>query len=268
MKKICFACMVVMVVVLLAGAAVAQTALGFQILHKAGGIYHYDTGWELSTPPYYPGTDWAVDFMYGPMGAVILHRDGAIWESGTGWNMNTPPYYPGSDYARALTALKDLSGCWCAYSGGWRIWEGVELTPDEEYVIHGDHHFIAYPGAYAVVTQTGSTLTVNYCEWDDDIMDYECKVLSGSLIGNQIVIPQGDSPAPNACSWGHELVGSFFWHPGRSEFGIQLASVQSDYFCQGAAVGGEKGEFGVITLWQRYFDGETWVPCVCPPDLD
>ena len=265
MKKRWLAGLVVLVVVLLAGAATAQTILPFHILHKEGAIYHYDTGWDLSTPPYYSGSDWAVDFMYGPGGLAILHRDGAIWESASGWNLSSPPYYPGSDYARALNALKDLSGCWCAYSGSWEVWKGTEITPDEEYVIHGEHHFIGYPGSYAVVTQNSSNLTVEYCEWDDDIMDYECNVVSGSVIGNQIVIPMGGPPAMDDCSWGQELVGSFFWNPDRGEFGIQLAAIRSDYFCQGVEVGGEEGEFGLVTLWQNYFDGETWVPCVCPP---
>lgn len=30
---------------------------------------------------------------------AILHKDGAIYDSMDGWNVNTPPYYPGSNYA-------------------------------------------------------------------------------------------------------------------------------------------------------------------------
>jgi hypothetical protein len=29
----------------------------------------------------------------------ILHRDGAIWSSATGWTLTTPPYYPYTNYA-------------------------------------------------------------------------------------------------------------------------------------------------------------------------
>jgi len=30
---------------------------------------------------------------------VILHKDGSLYNSATGWLLTTPPYYPGSNYA-------------------------------------------------------------------------------------------------------------------------------------------------------------------------
>jgi hypothetical protein len=77
-------------------------SLGYVILHKDGAIYDSATGWLVTTPPYYPGTTWAVDMKLSGSGYVILHKDGAIWSTSAGWVMTTPPYYAGSNYARAL----------------------------------------------------------------------------------------------------------------------------------------------------------------------
>jgi len=33
---------------------------------------------------------------------TLLKRAGGIYDSVGGWNMATPPYYPGSEYARDL----------------------------------------------------------------------------------------------------------------------------------------------------------------------
>jgi hypothetical protein len=72
----------------------------YVILHKDGAIYDSSSGWTLTQPPYYPGTDYAralqvrADNSY-----VILHKDGAIYDSSSGWITSTPPYYPGSGSA-------------------------------------------------------------------------------------------------------------------------------------------------------------------------
>jgi len=85
-------------------AARGWAAEPYRILHKDGAIYDSATGWLLTAPPYYPGTAWAVDFLYNRLGVSVLHRDGAIWNSDSGWILSNPPYYPGTDYARALVS--------------------------------------------------------------------------------------------------------------------------------------------------------------------
>ena len=49
------------------------------ILHKDGAIWSSDAGWNLDTPPNYPGTAYAVDIEYRADGSyMILHKDGAV----------------------------------------------------------------------------------------------------------------------------------------------------------------------------------------------
>jgi len=92
--------LVCVVVVAVAGTVQAET---YRILHKQGAIYNTDTGkWTMTTPPYYPGTEWTVDMVLDSQGVTILHKDGALWSTTGGWDMSTPPYYPGSAYAQAL----------------------------------------------------------------------------------------------------------------------------------------------------------------------
>jgi len=70
------------------------------ILHKDGALWNSVTGWTISTPPYYPGTAYAVDLEYRANGSyLILHKDGAVYDSATNWRMTTPPYYPGTAWA-------------------------------------------------------------------------------------------------------------------------------------------------------------------------
>jgi hypothetical protein len=98
--KICIRVLLaLLVVVFLVGAVEAAS---YKILHKEGAVYDSVDGWVLSTPPYYAGNDWAVDFAYTPDGLVMLHKDGSIWNQTDGWILTTPPYYPGSAYARAI----------------------------------------------------------------------------------------------------------------------------------------------------------------------
>jgi hypothetical protein len=242
----------------------------FRILHRAGAIYEAGTGWNYQA--FNTGIlsgDWAVDFLYGPTGPSILHKYGAIWTT-DGWDYGG--FLAGNDYARALQALPDLSGCWCAYHGSWRIWRGnpVGIEGSPPYNIIGDHYSSGYPVLYVKITQTGTLLLVSHCSWDDDAGDYVCDDVYCTLGMTHIVCQTGGPPAdPNDCSWGHELVGGYFWDPehgGESgDFGIQLALVQSDMYCQGSGVA--CGEFGVITLWRSWYDydGETWQDCVCAP---
>lgn len=100
MQKL-IAVLVFLMVIVAAGMGWAEP---YRILHKDGAIYNTDTGWNLNTPPYYPGNDWAVDLVADSEGVTILHKDGAMWNDTGGWDMSTPPYYPGSNYAQALDA--------------------------------------------------------------------------------------------------------------------------------------------------------------------
>jgi len=80
-------------------------AVGFHpILHRDGAIYDTVESWITSTPPYYPGSDYARGLVkHRSIGSyLILHKDGALYDSDTGWLLTSPPYYIGADYARDL----------------------------------------------------------------------------------------------------------------------------------------------------------------------
>jgi len=73
------------------------------ILHRHGAVYDTVLGWITTTPPYYPGVDYARDLEHrSDDSALILHRYGAVYDSSAGWITTTPPNYPGVDYARDL----------------------------------------------------------------------------------------------------------------------------------------------------------------------
>ena len=113
-----------------AGLFSARQCEGVTILHRDGAVWSSDTGWELTTPPYYPGSSYAIDFAYRADGTYgILHTDGAMWDSSRGWLMGTPPYYPGTSYAQGL-ALKPGTATIILVEGfetgafpptGWRV---------------------------------------------------------------------------------------------------------------------------------------------------
>jgi hypothetical protein len=101
MNRYGFVVICLLVVVVVAGTGWAGP---YRILHRQGAIYTLGTGWNVNTPPYYPGVDWAADMVSNSQGVTILHKDGALWSETGGWNVNTPPYYPGTNYAQALDA--------------------------------------------------------------------------------------------------------------------------------------------------------------------
>jgi len=248
-----FAGLIVFLVLLPAGAVIALAVppSPYHILHRDGAIYDPHTGWVTSAPPYYPGTDYAVDFLYRAAGPfVILHRDGAIYDSEYGWD--STHYYPGTNYARALEYIVDLSGCWCASTGDWTVTPG-----------NAAHHVAGYPGAYVTITQTDRTMTVQYCEWTGVV--WECEDVGGTQFGNHIVLSAGDPGGANSCSWTDNLAGQYYWDYTADCYGIVLSRVKSDFVCQGSSLGQEQGEFGVVSMKQKYYSGGAWVPCVCPP---
>jgi hypothetical protein len=85
------------------GADEYDPGTGIYILHRDGAVAGNKTGWTMSSPPYFPGTAYAVDMAFTSDGTMaILHRDGALWFADEGWIVTAPPYYPGTAYARAL----------------------------------------------------------------------------------------------------------------------------------------------------------------------
>ena len=79
------------------------------VLHQDGALWSSNSGWTMTTPPYYPGSAYARDMENFYSSYAILHKDGAIWDSDAGWSMTTPPYYPGTAYAVDLE-LREEAG--------------------------------------------------------------------------------------------------------------------------------------------------------------
>jgi hypothetical protein len=104
------------------------------ILHRDGAIWSSDTGWNVSTPPYYPGTAYAKALeVRDDASYVILHYDGAIYDSAAGWVMTSPPYYPGT--AWAVDMKLEESGYVILHRDGalWSSSEGWILTAPPYY---------------------------------------------------------------------------------------------------------------------------------------
>lgn len=256
MSKRWLGCLVVCVVLLMAATAMAVPPNPYHVLHKEGAVYDPNSGWNMSTPPWYPGNDWAVDFLYRPGGPfAILHKDGAIYDSEYGWNL-TSSYYPGTNYARAFEHVTELSGCWCSSDAAWNLTKTA--APQ--------HHAEGYPNAYISITQDNRMITVHHCSWNGAA--YECGDDSGNVFGNQIVLTAGSLGGPNSCSWTENLAGQYYWDYAADCYGIVLSRVRSDYYCAGTSLGQEEGEYGVVSMKQKYYTGSAWVPCQCPPPRD
>jgi len=97
------------------------------ILHKDGALWNSASGWTLSKPPNYPGSDYARDLEYRSNGSyLILHKQGSVYDSASGWNLSTPPYYP-NVWARALKlranetdyVILHKDGALWSTDGGW-----------------------------------------------------------------------------------------------------------------------------------------------------
>jgi len=122
--------------------------VAYTVLHRDGANWNRaaGSGWDYSTPPYTPDSDFAVDMEYRADGTfLILHREGAIWDSDAGWILDTPPYYAGDDYARDLEFMSDGSytilhkeGALWNSTAGWTLdtppyYPGVDYARDLEY---------------------------------------------------------------------------------------------------------------------------------------
>jgi len=132
--------------------------LNFVILHRDGALWSSATGWVLTTPPYYAGSDYARDLELLEGGDyLILHKDGALYDSAGGWTMTTPPYYAGSNYAVDMEVTATDGDCILHRDGalwssdtGWTLTtppyyagsdyaRALELSDDTSYVILHKH---------------------------------------------------------------------------------------------------------------------------------
>ena len=119
---------------------VSGGGLSTTILHKDGALWNSASGWTMTTPPYYPTTDYARDLEYRANGSyVILHKDGAVYDSATGWKTTAPPYYPGTNYARALQlktgtnyVILHRDGALWSTDGGW-VLTSPPYSPGTDY---------------------------------------------------------------------------------------------------------------------------------------
>jgi len=100
----------------------------WHILHRDGAIWSSDTGWNVSTPPYYPGSDYARALEVRTDRYIILHKDGAIYDSVGNWNVSTPPYYLGTNYAVDLKVIGSgeeiilhRDGAFWSSDNGWEL---------------------------------------------------------------------------------------------------------------------------------------------------
>jgi len=145
-------CLVVVIV------AARGWAAPYHILHKDGAIYDSETGWIVSTPPYYPGIDWAVDFLYDPDdGNKILHRDGAVWSEGSGWIITAPPYYPGTGYARALDSTTIYGQNDNNSGNGYGVWGFASAASGTNYGVVGSSASTSGRGVYGLAYAASGT---------------------------------------------------------------------------------------------------------------
>jgi hypothetical protein len=116
-----------------------------KILHRDGAIYSSSAAWNAASPPYYPGTNYAMRLKTKSDGSTsILHTDGAIWNSTTGWETGTPPYYPGTAYAKDLVITPGTVFSQPADSGmGYASQDFVNATYDNYDIALADDFSIS-----------------------------------------------------------------------------------------------------------------------------
>jgi hypothetical protein len=237
----------------LTGTAVAQMDPGpYHILHRDGAVYNSDTGWTLSSPPYFPGADWVVDFTYNSQGMSILHKDGAIWNSSSGWILSSPPYYAGSAYAKAMEYLRDVTGCWgmsyVEYTAEYDAGEGV-------YELQRNSH--EFPDLYIdIQNQYGTRL-------EGQVVGYKpmegCMYLDleGTINGDHfsIVAEKIEGAPGEQCQISLNAQGVVTWNDIESRWEIKGNIVGCEVWCD---QGNPTGFFGVFVAWPE-------TTCTCPP---
>lgn len=225
----------------------------YYILHKEGAIYDSNNGWNLNTPPYYAGTEWAVDFVFNSQGLSILHKDGAIWNSTDGWVTTSPPYYAGTEYARALEYLRDLTGCWGVRTAGFTA---EDDEPDPGYELY--RNVGEFPYIYLDVQgQTGTRFWGNFVNYDLD--DNQCyyEPFEGTIIGDHVTIVAHFTETYGGeqyeISW--TAIGLVFWNSDEQRWEIKGAYMTVDFWSQQGDAGGGWGNF---IAWPEQ-------NCSCPP---
>jgi len=210
MKKYVFLVICLLVVIV----ADRGWAAPYRILHKDGAIYDSVSGWITTSPPYYPGTAWAVDFLYNSQGVNVLHRDGAVWNELYGWNVNAPPYYPGTDYARALDYTT--------------IYGYSSATSGENYGVYGQSDSTSGYGVYGWASNTSGS---NYGVYGQSV----------STSGRGVI---GQADATSGTNYG--VYGQSASTDGRGVYGSAAASSGTNYgvYGQSASTSG----YGVYGL--------------------
>jgi hypothetical protein len=254
MKRL-FGIVVVFFVFFFAGIVMAQMDPGpYHILHKDGAVYNSDTGWMLSSPPYYGGADWVVDFTYNSQGMSILHKDGAIWNSSSGWMLSSPPYYAGSAYARAMEYLRDVRGCWAMaiveYNTKYDPGEGVYELQREP---------LQFPSIYLnIQNQYGTRFEGQVVAYNpEDTPQCQYINVEGSIDGDQftVVMHYLEGPPGDQCDELRIVKGLVTWNDIGGRWEIKGSMIWSDTSCQ---VRVEDGGFGVFMAWPE-------TVCQCPP---
>jgi len=191
----------------------------YVILHKDGAIWSSETEWNVSTPPYYPNSSYAVDIKYMADGSyTILHTDGALWNSETGWNLSTPPYYPGSAYAVELERISESAtgGLWNqpASTSEWYANQDFETIHDAYDVFIADDFTITEPWNITTIYVPGNT-------WNPGT-----SLMNANTLHWQIYADAGGVPAGNP-SGGTPPVWSLSLPPGDSQ--VTLSTGGSGY---------------------------------------
>jgi len=200
MKKYVFLVICLLVVIV----ADRGWAAPYRILHKDGAIYDSVSGWITTSPPYYPGTAWAVDFLYNSQGVNVLHRDGAVWNELYGWNVNAPPYYPGTDYARALDYTT--------------IYGYSSATSGENYGVYGQSDSTSGYGVYGWASNTSGS-------------NYGVYGLANGTGGRGVYGWASDTSGYN-----HGVYGQSSSTNGRGVFGLASNTSGSNYGVYGQSV--------------------------------
>ena len=245
--KRCVAGLVVLLVILVAGAAGAQMNPGpFNVLHKQGAIWNSSSGgWDFSA---YYAMEWAVDFLYNSQGVSILHQDGAVWNGSTsGWDFSG--YYSGTNYATALEYLRDLEGCW-----------GMQITDFETYDSGGgiyvlDRETEVYPNASIEIdwqtgTRFGGEIMFNDTEDGCGYIFFE-----GTIIGDHFTAVGHNIESFNgSCEVIDVITGLVFWNDVEARWELKGSYVGADLECDDDT---EAGFFGAFIAWPE-------TTCECP----
>lgn len=168
------------------------------ILHTDGAIWSSEAGWEIGTPPYYPGSSYAVAIKsIADGGYTILHKDGALWNSDTGWLLTTPPYYPGSAYAKDLELRSESvpGGLWNQPASTYDAYsnQDFETLYDAYDIFIADDFTIAEPWSITTIYVPGDTYTNNPPYYPGTSLMH-ANTLNWRIYANAGGVPAGNPP--------------------------------------------------------------------------